>query len=138
MDVMTKLSDFFFKSKQMDSGRKVVLEMEKVEEEFYSAYEAAREYLDSQKEGRSSVCSDIVSVDMLQRMSITDKSETHRKEGIWKRIDTPQVIVNQKHCYTQESRPDKVSHIQSSYRGDIENVKRDFYEQSRATDSKDA
>ena len=45
IDVMTKLSDFFFKSKQMDSGRKVVLEMEKVEEEFYLAYEAAREYL---------------------------------------------------------------------------------------------
>lgn len=36
MDVMTKLSDFFLKSKQMNSGRKVVLEMEKVEEEFYT------------------------------------------------------------------------------------------------------
>lgn len=42
MDVMTKLSDLFLKSKQMDSGRKVVLEMEKVEVEFYLAYEAAR------------------------------------------------------------------------------------------------
>ena len=60
MDVLTKLSDFL-KSKQLDSGRKVVLEIKKNEEEFYSAYEAAREYLDSQKEGRSSVCSDIVS-----------------------------------------------------------------------------
>ena len=70
-------------------------------------------------------------------MSITDISETYRKEGIRTGIDTPQVTVNQKQCYTQESRPDKVSHIQSSYRGDIENVKRDFYELSPATDRKD-
>ncbi|MCG8075365.1 MAG: hypothetical protein JAY75_03880, partial [Candidatus Thiodiazotropha taylori] len=46
MDVMVKLSDFYLQSKQLESGRKVVIEMEKVEEEYYSAYEAAREYLD--------------------------------------------------------------------------------------------
>lgn len=47
MDVVAKLSDFFLKCKQLESDRKVVLVMEMVEEEFYSAYEAAREYLDS-------------------------------------------------------------------------------------------
>ena len=105
MDVMTKLSDFL-KSKQLDIGRKVVLEIKKNEEEFYSAYEAAREYLDSQKEGRSSVCSGIVSTDMFQRMNITDHSETYRKEGIWTASDPSQVTVNQRHSYIHESRPE--------------------------------
>lgn len=35
------------KKKQLESDRKVVLVMEMVEEEFDSAYEATREYLDS-------------------------------------------------------------------------------------------
>lgn len=71
-------------------------------------------------------------------MSITDNSETYRKEGIWTRIDTPQVIVNQKQCYTQESRPEKSITYTKQLQSSIENVKRDFYERSRATDSKDA
>lgn len=41
--------------------------MEKLKEEYYTAYEAAREYVDSRKYERSSVCSDVISVDMLQR-----------------------------------------------------------------------
>ena len=50
-----------------------------MEAEFYIAYEAAREYLDSRKEDSSSVSSDILSID-LQRMNIPDRSETYKKE----------------------------------------------------------
>lgn len=81
MEVMTSLSDLYIQTKALDKGKKIVIEMEKMEAEFYIAYEAAREYLDSRKEDSSSVSSDILSID-LQRMNIPDRSETYKKRGI--------------------------------------------------------
>ena len=60
MDVMSKLSDVDFKQNQLDSGKNVVIEMEKLGDEYYMAYEAGMEYLDSRKDERSSVCSDMM------------------------------------------------------------------------------
>ena len=42
IDVMSSLSDLYIKNKEMDEGRKIVVEMEKLEEEFSLTYEAAR------------------------------------------------------------------------------------------------
>lgn len=80
MKVLTNFSDFYIKTEDIQKSKRVVSEMEKLEEEFHAAYETAREYLDSRKDDRSSVASDIISIDMLQRMNISEHSETSRKE----------------------------------------------------------
>ena len=49
----TFLPELYMKNKNMENSKKVVLEMEKIEEEFTTAYEAARRCLDSQKEKSS-------------------------------------------------------------------------------------
>ena len=74
MDAMTSLSDLYMKNKDLENSKKVVLEMEKVEEEFTIAYEAARQCLDSQKQ-QSSETSETLSIDLLNRMDISDQLE---------------------------------------------------------------
>ena len=49
--------------------------MEKIEEEFYSAHEAKGDYLDSQKDDRSS----ILLIDLREKMNICD-SPTERRQ----------------------------------------------------------
>ena len=51
--------------------------MEKIDDEYSSAYEAVNEYLRSRQDDRSSVTSDTLTIDMLERMNI---SETSKKE----------------------------------------------------------
>lgn len=53
MDVMTNLSELYTKYKEKGKNDKVVLEMEKLDDEFSTAYEAARQYIDAQKERSS-------------------------------------------------------------------------------------
>ena len=64
MDAMTALSDLYIQSKETKNSKRVVLEMERIEEEFTSTYEAARRFLDTQKK-QSSEASEILTVDML-------------------------------------------------------------------------
>ena len=81
MKVLENFSEYYIQNGNLKKGQKIVNEMEKIEEEFYTAYEAAREYLDSRRDDASSVASDILSINLLQRMNITDgDSETSRKE----------------------------------------------------------
>ena len=81
MKVLENFSDYYIQNGNLQKGQKIVNEMEKIEEEFYTAYEAAREYLDSRRDDASSETSDILSIDLLQRMNISDgDSETRRKE----------------------------------------------------------
>lgn len=42
MNVMSTLSDVYLKRNQLDSDKKVIMEMERLEDEYYMAYEAAR------------------------------------------------------------------------------------------------
>ena len=79
MEVKTSLSDLYIQTKALDKGKKIIIETEKMEAEFYIAYEAVREYLDSRKEDSSRVSSGILSID-LQRMNIPDRSATYKKE----------------------------------------------------------
>ena len=51
--------------------------MEKIDDEYSSAYEAVNEYLQSRQDDRSRVTSDTLTIDMLERMNI---SETSKKE----------------------------------------------------------
>ena len=78
---IANFSDFYIQNGEIQKGQRIVNEMEKIEEEFHTSYEAAREYLDSRRDEASSVASDILSIDLLQRMDITeDGSETSQKE----------------------------------------------------------
>ena len=56
--------------------------MVRIEEDFYMTSESAREYLESRKSDNSSESSDILSIHLLERMSISDQSETYRKQGL--------------------------------------------------------
>ena len=74
-ETMASLSDLYIKHKELENGNKVVIEMEKIEYDFSTASEAARDYLDSRRDDRSSVASDILSTDLVHRMNISDHSE---------------------------------------------------------------
>ena len=80
MDVITRLSEFFGKNKEKQLNNKVMLEMEKLDDEYSTTYAAAQHYIHTQKE-QSSEPSEILSIDLLSRMNISDQSETYRKEG---------------------------------------------------------
>ena len=80
MDVMTNLSELYMKNKEKEKNNKAVLEMEKLDDVFATTYAAARQYIDAQKE-QSCETSEIRSIDLLNRMNISNQSETYRKEG---------------------------------------------------------
>ena len=80
MDVMTRLSELFDKNKQKQLSDKIMLEMEKMDDDYSTTYAAAQHYNHTQKE-QSSETSEILTIDLLGRMNISDQSETYRKEG---------------------------------------------------------
>ena len=80
MDVMTRLSELFDKNKQKQLSDKVMLEMEKLDDDYSTTYAAAQHYNHTQKE-QSSETFEILTIDLLGRMNISDQSETYRKEG---------------------------------------------------------
>ena len=75
LEVLYNFSDFYLENNDLQKSQKIVCEMEKIEEEFYSALEAKRDYLDSQRDDRSS----ILSIDLREKMNICD-SRTERKQ----------------------------------------------------------
>ena len=80
MDVMTRLSELFDKNKQKQLNDKVMLEIEKLDDGYSTTYAAAQQYNHTQKE-QSSETSEILSIDLLGRMNISDQSESYRKGG---------------------------------------------------------
>ena len=80
IDVTSSLSDLYIKNKEMNQGRKIVVEMEKLGEEFSVTYEAARRHLELLKEDTSSESSDTVTIDLLNKVNITNQPETYKKE----------------------------------------------------------
>ena len=77
MEVISKLSEFYMRNKQLDKAVKIVNEMENLEQEFHSAYETVWEWLDLRKCNKSSV----KSMDPCQRTCSVEKSvsESFRK-----------------------------------------------------------
>ena len=57
-----------------------MLEMETLGDEFSTTYAAAQQYIHVQKE-QSSETSEILTIDLLDRMNISNQSETYRKGG---------------------------------------------------------
>ena len=80
MGVMTKLSELFEKNKDKKLNDKIMLEIEKLDDEFSTTYAAAQQYIHVQKE-QSSETSEILTIDLLDRMNISDQSETYGKGG---------------------------------------------------------
>ena len=64
----------------MEKGKKFVIEIKKIEDDFSTANGAAREYLDSRRDDMSSVASDILSIDLVHKMNISDHSKTYKKQ----------------------------------------------------------
>ena len=72
MKIMSKLSDIYIRNKHLDKASKIVNEMDKLEEEFHSAYETVWESLNLQKNNNSS---SVKSVGLLQRKCNMDTKE---------------------------------------------------------------
>ena len=72
----------------MQKSMRVSGEMEKLEDEYHSANEAANEYLQSRQDDRASTVSEILSIDLLGRMNISESSETRKKEEITTKKNT--------------------------------------------------
>ena len=70
MEVMSHLSDIYKRNKQFDKGAKIVNEMEKLEEEFHSAYKAVLESMNLWKCNTANV----KSTDPLQRICSMEES----------------------------------------------------------------
>ena len=129
MDVMEKLSDFL-KSKHLDSGRKVVLEMEKVKKNFIRH---------TKQQGniwtRKTKTDRVFALTLYPLRCYKEWTLLTFRKSIVKKEHGREVTPHRWHLirnsYTHGNRPDKISHIQSSYIGDIENVKRDFHGQQR-------
>ena len=67
-------------NKDTDKARKVAQESDKFEEDYNSAYDAARLYLRSLKGQQSRETSEILTIDMLNRMNIDDDSLTEQRQ----------------------------------------------------------
>ena len=76
LEVLYNFSDFYQENNDQQKSKKLVCEMKKNEEEFYSAHEAKRDYLDSQRDDRSR----ILSFDLREKMNICD-SRTERRHA---------------------------------------------------------
>ena len=68
------------KYKEREKAKKVALETDKLEEDYNSAYDVARHYLHSLKGEQSSETSEILAIDLLNRMNIDDNSGTYQKQ----------------------------------------------------------
>ena len=80
MEVLTFFSDVYTRNKKIQKDKILIREMEKIEKDYHTAYEAAQEYLNSRKDDSSRITADVLSVDMLQQLNITDDTETLRKD----------------------------------------------------------
>ena len=76
-DVLTSFAEFYISIDEVQKSMRVSNELEKILDEYSSAREAATDYLESRQDERSSVTSDILTIDMLEHMNI---SETNKKE----------------------------------------------------------
>ena len=72
-DATASLLELYMNNAFIENSKKVVLEMEKIDEEFSTAYKAARRYLDSLKETLIET-SEILTIDLANRINISNQS----------------------------------------------------------------
>ena len=82
METTSSLSDLCTKYKEKEQDRKVFMEMEKLESEYETASETAREYMEPHKDDKSSICSEILSINLENNLTISDQSETYQKQKV--------------------------------------------------------
>ena len=80
MQVITSLSELYSSVKDFEKERKVSAEMDKIIDEYAAASEPAQEHLNARQDDRSSVVSDIITIDLAQKLNICDYSETCKKQ----------------------------------------------------------
>ena len=81
IEVLSNLADFYTKYSEVKKSKLIVRKMDRIEDDFYATSESAREYLESRKGDNSSVSSDILTINLLEQMNISDHSETYLKQG---------------------------------------------------------
>ena len=101
-DVLTNFSEFYIRINEMQKSMRVSNEAEKLDDEYSSAYEAATEYLQSRQDDWSSVTSDILSINMIEQMNISETIERERP-GIQRQDEVGTVISNNTSETTHET-----------------------------------
>ena len=94
MEVITSLSELYSSVKDFEKERKVSAEMDTMIDEYAAASEPAREYLNARQDDRSSVVSDILTIDLAQKLNICDYSETCKKQTAQEVNGQNQIIYN--------------------------------------------
>ena len=67
IDVLTNVSEFYIRNNEIQKSMRVSNEMEKIDDEYSSAYGAGNEYLQSRQDDRSSVTSEILRLICLKK-----------------------------------------------------------------------
>ena len=92
-DVLTNFSEFYIRINEMQKSMR---------DEYSSTYEAATEYLQSRQDERSSVTSDILLINMIEQMNISETNERGRP-GIQRQDEVGTVISNNTSETTHET-----------------------------------
>ncbi|MCG7878408.1 MAG: hypothetical protein N0C90_19055 [Candidatus Thiodiazotropha endolucinida] len=71
LEVLSNFSDFYMKNKEYLKCKNIICEMEKIEDDYNTANDRTREYMDS-RDDNSSLTSNVLSIDLQQRMNLTD------------------------------------------------------------------
>ena len=75
IEILSKLTQFYIENKELLKGNAVIEEMEKIEKDFYAAYEIALNYLDSRANDTSSALSVSQSINYERRNIINGDTE---------------------------------------------------------------
>ena len=70
-DILISFAEFYIRMDEIQKSMRVSNELEILVEEHSSAREEAKDYLATREDGRSSVTSDILTIDMLKNMDIS-------------------------------------------------------------------
>ena len=120
-DILTSFADFYISIDEVQKSMRVSNELEKILHEYGSAREAATDYLESHQDERSSVTSDIFTIDMREHMNImeTNKKEVERQQVV------PQTEQEVNAVYSNKNNPAILKvreHIQTNFHCAIEKV----------------
>ena len=121
-DVLTSFAEFYISIDEVQKSMRVSNELEKILDEYSSAREAATDYLESRQDERSSVTSDILTIDMLEHMNI---SETNKKEVERQQV-LPQTEQEVSAVYANKNNPAMLQvrdHIQTCSRQNENEIK---------------
>lgn len=80
MAIIASLPGIYIQYNDLEKGKNVASEMEKLEDEYSTASKTAKEYLNARSGDKSSEAFRIRSIDMLSKTNISNKSETQQNK----------------------------------------------------------